>query len=103
MSASEEDLIREFTRIIRDDSDITVQVAVIRWPGPAEPAMNWEDAVRLPQSADAAEIQMAQDRLLKNRRYFSRCTECGETQIKGHMWRRGICMGCAERNHGVMF
>lgn len=36
-------------------------------------------------------------------RRFRSCRDCGEVTPPEWWWERDVCMGCAERNHGVVF
>jgi hypothetical protein len=103
MATEEEELVRDFTRVRETSASIVVEVMVVDWPSPSEPRGTWAKAASIPISSDRSEIERARKAVLRNRRYFRRCKECGERQLKGYMWATDVCMSCAESNFGIIF
>lgn len=103
MATEEEELVRDFTRVRETSASIVVEVMVVDWPSPSEPRGTWAEAATIPISSDRSEIERARTVVLRDQRYFRRCKECGERQLKGHMWATDVCMSCAESEHGIIF
>jgi len=57
--------------------------------------------MELPLGADQADTDQAVIKVLRRRKYFKVCKECGERKPVGLMWEENICQGCGERNHGL--
>ena len=96
------DLIHDFIRTVPfPDGGTVVEVCVISWPHPHEPESTWVTAAELPPGATAAEHDRAVAKVLRDRKYFRVCRDCGERKPVGWMHDIKICQGCAEKHHGV--
>ncbi|TIC85193.1 hypothetical protein [Crenobacter intestini] len=96
-------LLQTATRAREADGAVLVEVAQVSWPHPHEPATRWVTVTRLPLPAEPATVDAARAKLLRSRRYFGVCAECGERHLRGHMFGRDLCAGCAERVLQVRF
>ncbi len=103
MAKNDPELVQDMTRVQSSEKQIIVEVAVIDWPHPHEPRISWALASTLPLSSTSTRIEAVRRKLIKNRKFFALCEECGERKSKGHMFSGKICMSCAERNHGVVY
>jgi hypothetical protein len=82
---------------------IIIEVEVISWPHPHEPRTDWVQAAVLLGSATPEEVDKAITRVLKSRKYFKVCKECGQRTLSGCMYDRSTCHDCAETKHGVVY
>ena len=99
----DDELVREFFRVERDDYVTVILVRMIGWDGPADPHSTWVIGSSLTAGAGQREIQSAIKKLLGSKRFFRVCEECGERNPLGHMDDKKICQACAVRNHGVVY
>lgn len=99
---SDDDILRDYTRVRAQGDMQIIEVGVIDWPYSHTPDLTWVEADRLPKAATADELERARRGLLQRRRLFVVCKECRERHAKGHT-DDGVCHGCMERNHGVVF
>jgi len=99
------DLIRHCIRTVRDaDGDrIIIQAQVVHWPHPHEPELEWVPAAELPTDSTQAEIDNAIIKVLRSRKFFKVCRECGERTLSGNMFDRVTCHSCAEKKYGVVY
>jgi hypothetical protein len=75
-------------------------VAVVTWPHPHEPTLNWKTFRQWRREPPAETKARARAAVVK--RYFRLCSICGELCNVGHMHERDTCHGCAERVFGVI-
>ncbi len=96
------ELLKEFVRVERTQTEVQILVHEIRWDGPSTPIHTWEVAKTLPGTASKSTIRESAAGLLEDPSYFRTCFECGER--KPHGWMNGdcICQACAQTNHGVV-
>ncbi|WP_038214384.1 hypothetical protein [Xenophilus azovorans] len=92
----------EAFRIRLLDDVLIFYVEDIEWHGPHEPAGVWTPEAVLPATAPLKSVGATLKRLLKKRRYFVVCRECGELNRAGHT-EGEICYPCLERSHGAAF
>ena len=98
------DLIADFIRTVpAADCGTVVEVCVISWPHPHEPKSTWSVAAELPPGALQEEVDQAVAKVLRDRKYFAVCRECGGRKPVGWMHGGGICQRCAEEKHGVVY
>ena len=100
---NDRELLREFVRVERTEKKVQILVREIRWEGSHTPVSTWAIAQDLPGTATEAEADAAAASILENHRYFLDCAECGERKPVGRMVDAGLCQGCAQINHGVVF
>lgn len=98
-----EELVQRFIRVEKTESGLSVQVEVISWPHPGEPAGEWVEVESLPLVTSEAELRKCYTRILRRRRFFKRCDMCGKLQPDGWMCDADTCQSCAERHLGVVF
>lgn len=96
-------LLNEFVRIEKTKAGSQLLVRKIVWDGSHTPSSMWVVAKTLPSHTPEAEIQRSAGAMLKDSRFFRRCTECGERQPAGWMHSGSICQGCAQANHGIVY
>ena len=95
-------LISDFVRIDRSRVDgVVVSIAKVDWDGPHTPVLRWVkyDEAFAPEVCDDRIFQT----VLHDKRFFQRCSQCGELNNVGHMHSASICQGCAERSLGVVY
>jgi len=97
-----EEIIDEHIRVIRD-SEIIIQILVIKWPSPDQPKMSWKPVKTLPITLTEDQLQAEIHSIANNSKYFPICISCGERNSLGHMLYSGTCQSCAEKNHGIVF
>jgi len=84
----------------------TVAQPVVTWMGHVpQLAMTQAESVSLDaEVATLAWIKREVARVTSARKaLFRTCVDCGESNPPEWMMNDGICQGCAERNHGVVF
>ena len=96
-------LIVDFTRIARVDGEIHLQVAVIRWPEPHEPTLEWTTFRRWKKPPTSQRLADAQQKALMAHRYFRVCQRCGERKNVGHMHDGTVCQSCAAMSLGIVY
>ena len=97
------DLIADFIRTVpAADGGTVVEVCVVSWPHPHEPQSTWCVAAVVPAGASLKEVDQAVAKVLRDRKYFRVCTECGERKPGGWMHDNKICQRCAEKQ-GVVY
>jgi len=102
---TDSDLIENSIRIAHDaDGDkIVIEVELVHWPHPHSPVAEWVPAAELPAGALQTDIDKTILKVLRRRKYFKVCQECGERTHSGHMFDRETCHGCAETKYGVCY
>ncbi len=103
MIPTDDDHIKDSIRTHTKGARIIIQVEVISWPHPHEPQSDWVQVTELPGSATPEEEDKAIATVLKSRKYFKVCKECGERTLAGCMYDQSTCHGCAETKHGVVY
>lgn len=84
------------------------------WTGPVPPpvprlrpiaVVRWSELDQDCSAATARLQTLANEAGTRRHRTFRACSECGERTPPEHLFelRPPVCMGCAERNHGVIF
>jgi hypothetical protein len=100
-------LVREFIRIEKRENETVILVGSIFWKGGSyDPVLQWKIAKTLKINSLKSEVDAQVNEVLKDKRYFSICSECGKYKLVGHTTMIGdisICHGCAEINHHVVF
>ena len=102
-SVTDATLIADFTRIVIVEGEIDLQVAVVQWPGPHEPALVWKTFRRWKRPPTPERLAAAQQKALMSRRFFRVCQRCGERNSIGHMHSRKTCQSCAERHLAIVY
>jgi len=97
------EIIAKLIKVERQNSELSILVCCISWPHPHEPRSNWEIAAVLPLKSSSGEIDSKIQNVLQDKQYFQTCQECQRRNPCGWMHNDGICQGCAERNHGVVY
>ena len=95
-------LAQKMTRVRVTEDRTVIEVAVIHWDSQT-PCTSWVVAMELPLFIEPEHIRIARNKLVKNRKFFALCSECGERCVKGQMSVSKICQSCVESNHGVVF
>lgn len=103
MTSNEQELYDDYTRTREEFGKIMIEVAVISWLSPHAPTVTWHIVFEIPADSEFKDILKARRMVLKRKRYFKKCRECGELNADGHMYDNHICQGCAEQIHGVVF
>jgi len=97
------ELLDEFVRVERSESELSILVREIHWEGPHTPVSTWVTARTLSVTASESEIEDATVRVLDDDSYFLVCRECKERKPCGRMHDGKICQGCAQRNHRIVY
>jgi hypothetical protein len=102
--------LREVVLTVVTSSELAIEVAEpsVYWDGPGTPiaVRLQEGAVLIERSSPTfADEFIAAIEVVSARRHsrFVVCPECGESNPPEHRMSNGICHGCAQRNHGVVF
>lgn len=103
MNSRENALVSEYTRASFELDKIVIEVAIIKWPNPSHPVKTWHSVFEIPANSNPKEIATARHQLLKRRKYFKICQECGERKSSGYMFSVEVCQSCASNNHGIVF
>lgn len=105
ITSTDTDLIKHSIRTVHDaDNDrLVIEVEVISWPHPHEPVAEWVQAAELPVDASQADMDNAIIKVLRRRKFFKVCQECGKRTHSGCMFDRETCHGCAETKYGVVY
>lgn len=103
MDSNDLELLNDMTRVLRMPEATVIEVADIHWLGTHNPFAVWHPVCVLPCDAESSRIDALRIKLLDRKKFFLRCTECGLRNAKGHMDSAALCMGCAEKNHGVVY
>ncbi len=80
----------------------------VAWPTVSEPVVLLKDVVHLPVSAQDQELppENLNETVASARRLWDsavrKCRYCGELFVPGYMHDHETCMGCAERQHGLV-
>jgi hypothetical protein len=94
--------LAQFVEIDRSrDGRVVVSVATVHWDGPGTPILRWTEYDT--EFAPGAGDDHIHQTVLQDRRFFRRCSRCGELNNVGHMHSARICQGCAERHLGVVY
>ena len=99
----DEELIKEFIRVEKAESEIKILVCMIEWESPSEPISKWVVATVLAAETSESGVEDTTIAILDDSRFFRICTECGERNPIGWMHDEQICQSCAEENHGVVY
>jgi hypothetical protein len=103
MATNREELLAEYTRATHLERLVFIEVLVVYWPQPWEPASRWEHVYTLRKPVDEKDILAARKKLLRRRTYFKKCIECEELNLDGHMHDTHVCQGCMSSNHGIVY
>lgn len=87
---NENELIKEYIRIARDDDCLRIFVREISWHGPSRSVSEWNEVARFKPTAKNSEINKKIKDLLQEVRFFAVCSECGERKSKGLMHDEAI-------------
>jgi len=85
------------------DESTHIAVRILEWGGPGTPLFCWVIAQRLPVGTPKKEIELAIQSKVEDTTFFGDCVECHERQPAGYMHGDDYCMGCASRNHGIVY
>ena len=102
MTDSDRDLLESFSRLQRRSSSFALQVGRVTWPTQHEPTVLWQTWRAYPAEPTTEQLEADRAELLADRRYFLRCSRCGERCNIGHMHDDDTCQSCAERYRGVV-
>ena len=102
---TDDDLIRDSfrTRHDADNNRTVIEVELTHWPHPHEPESEWIEVSELPSTVTPEEVGEAVIKVLRRRRFFKVCSECGKRFHSGYMYDRVTCYGCAEEKYGVVY
>ena len=91
-------LMRNFVR----ETGQVVEVRVITRISSFTSESEWIPFEILSPDPTHAELREVKQRALADRRYFTRCEDCGELNPAGMMHDGTTCEACAERSLGVL-
>jgi hypothetical protein len=97
-----EDLDQGF-RLTAASDGFTLEVAVVTWPTPSCPDLEWHRARAWSAMPSQQELEAAKETVLEDRRYFRVCGRCRQRELVGHMHDARICQACAEKYIGVVY
>lgn len=102
---ADDDLRKHAIRTVRyaDNDRLIVEVETIRWPHPHKPVTEWIPAAELPADAPQSDIDDAVIKILRRRKFFKVCSECGRRMHSGHMYDVKTCHSCAETKYHVCY
>jgi hypothetical protein len=95
-------LIERFMQVREEEGRTLLEIAIVEWPHPHEPRLAWHKLRSWAEPPDATILAEAQEKALRNRRFFRDCELCGERCNRGHMHDAKTCQGCAERHLGIV-
>ena len=101
LSATDAELLADFSRLVERNSEHHLQIAVVHWDG-QEPCLAWKTARRWKRLPSAERLASAQQTVLNTPRFFRVCRECKQRVNAGHL-DGDICHGCMTRVWGVVF
>jgi len=96
------DLIQNFIRQKAVGDSVHLLVCVINWDGPATPITRWKVAARINVTDSEEKLDAEIELILRDKRYFGICKECGERNPTGWMHSNELCQSCAEK-FGVVY
>lgn len=95
--------MKHYFRSVEAEGLWRFEVALVRWPGPGSPVLEWRPYRRWKRSPDPARLQQARAAALRDPPYYRVCESCHKVRNLGHMHDRTICQSCAERHLGVCY
>lgn len=103
-------LMREFTRGVRVEGGVGIEVAVIDWPDPSVPETQWKrvgfvalrDGLKEATVRKHPKVRAARRAVLEDKRFFAVCRTCGERNPQGWMLSRVECQGCGA-GRGIVY
>lgn len=98
---SEDELLRDYTRVRHDGEVQVIEVGTVSWQGAHTPELSWVVAARLPADAGANDVQRARRKVLQRREFFVVCKDCGRREAIGHT-DGVVCHGCMQKG-GLVF
>jgi formylmethanofuran dehydrogenase subunit E len=99
-------LIRKFIKVEKRENETVILVCSVQWKSSYEPVLQWTVAKTLETNSLKSEVDRQVNKILKDKRYFCVCSECGECNQVGQtmmLQDKCLCHGCAEKNHRVLF
>lgn len=97
------DELADFFRCVESVGGWVFQVAVVRWPHPHEPHLEWFPFRHWKTAPDVTRLQKARAAALCRPRFFRTCSMCHKLNNAGHMHDLHTCQSCAERHLGVCY
>lgn len=97
------DELADFFRSVESVDGWVFQVAVVRWPQPHEPHLEWIPFRHWKTAPDVTRLQKARAAALSRPRFFRACSMCHKLNNAGHMHDKQVCQSCAERHLGVCY
>lgn len=92
-------VVEDGIRIVPNENSARLEVLKVNWLGCHERTYIWTLAKEVPLDSDfKSEI-----RQLLNSKHFGYCKTCNHYTLRGHMFERYLCDGCATNHCGVMF
>lgn len=95
-------LLDEFTRVVRKKDYLAIQVILIKWPHPHEPKSRWHTVAKLLTNSDEISVLTEREKAICSN-YFEVCERCKELKPVGWMCDENICQSCAESKNEVKF
>lgn len=97
------ELLSDYTRIEPGIDGYWFEVGVVGWTHPHEPGLVWKRFRFWKSTPTPERIARAGQAALATSRFFQTCESCGELNNAGHMYRRDLCQGCAEKHLNVVW
>ncbi len=96
----DDELLRDFVEARFYPDVVVIFVAEVLRSG-HEPSLAWAPVVALPSSTSSAQLMKQQAAVLKRKRFFAVCQDCGERNPQGWMHDALTCQSCAEKAGAV--
>lgn len=101
---TDEEIIKEFISIQEIEGMVVLSVEIIEWPhGPYNPHSSLVEVKRFQGEVNSERTRKAVRAVLRQKKYFRRCMDCGEINPRGWMHDSRTCQSCAERNKGIVY
>ncbi|HEY1081971.1 MAG TPA: hypothetical protein VGE29_06905 [Prosthecobacter sp.] len=92
---TENDIVEKYTRIVKTTLGQWVQAMVVKEPLSKAPVITWKGIGRmLPVRALPENVEQARRAVLKDRRFFRQCEQCGEIRPVSLIQDSGVCVDC---------
>ncbi len=88
-------------RCTQDADDWVFEVGTVEWPHPSEPVIIWKRFRRWKKEPDSERLTSA--RKAAENRFCARCEYCGDLRLKGDMFDRTACHGCASTHFEICY
>jgi len=100
---TDNELRRDFIRMSERRHNVEILVRVISWGNPYTSVSNWVVGATIENPASDNQVDEAIKKLVRRRKFFGVCNECGEREPRGYMHTATLCQKCAVNNHGIVY